>query len=504
MRLKTLYTALMAAAFLGFAIVFDTLPRSEYSELEKRELNKFPVFTADSLWAGLFTNAVSSWFSDSEPYRDHFMTLSMWLKDQQRLMLSDDNVTFHASTDALPAAADSLAEATDSIGPLQVGEYEQHLGAEENAKIANAGIIIVGTGDKVRALMAYSGSATGCVGYAQAANEYKDTFGPSVNVYCMVIPTAVEYYCPEKARKATRPERPTIQNVYNHLSPGVKAVDVYTPLGQHADEDIFLRTDHHWAPLGAYYAAQEFARVAGVPFRDLSSYERHVVHGYVGSMYGYSKDISVKNAPEDFVYYTPKGVDYTTTYIDYTVDRDFHISHESRPYKGSFFYKFKDGNGGAYCTFMGSDMRITAVRTNTPGGRRVLILKDSFGNALPGYLFYSFEEIHVVDSRYFLKNMQAYVRDNHITDILFANNIFKAYSSYTYRNYVRFLHQNGQPQPADTKSRPATDTTRKVQPATSAAPATKGEAAQEETTVPDANAYQERRSPATAPGDSIP
>ena len=55
------------------------------------------------------------------------------------------------------------------------------------------------------------------------------------------------------------------------------------------------------------------ARVAGVPFRDLSNYERRVVHGYVGSMYGYSQDIAVKNAPEDFVYYVPRNVSYTTT-----------------------------------------------------------------------------------------------------------------------------------------------------------------------------------------------
>ena len=106
-----------------------------------------------------------------------------------------------------------------------------------------------------------------------------------------------------------------------------------------------------------------------------------------------------------------------------------------------FFFKYKDGSGGAYCTFMGGDTKLTHVVTSTKNGRRLIILKDSFGNAIPGYLFYSFEEIHVIDSRYFTKNMVDYVNENQITDILFANNIFKAYSSYTYRNYVRFLTQ---------------------------------------------------------------
>ena len=92
---------------------------------------------------------------------------------------------------------------------------------------------------------------------------------------------------------------------------------------------------------------------------------------------------------------------------------------------------------------MGGDTRLAVIRTSTPGNRRLIILKDSFGNTLPGYLFYSFSEIHVIDSRYFTKNMKAYVTENKITDILFANNIFKAYSSHIYGAYLRFLSQTG-------------------------------------------------------------
>lgn len=442
MKYSKLYIAIVGLVFLAFVIVFVTFPRSTVSELEKRELAQFPSFTFDKLKDGSFTREVSAWFSDSEPYRDRFMALSMELKEFIKLKTNDEEqITFHAAetsdgsaSSGTPGADGNTDGADDINGPEDL--------ADENAKIANAGILIVGSGEKVRALMAFGGSANGCTGYAEAANKYKETF-PNVNIYCMVIPTSIEFYCPEKARKATKPQRPVIDNVIAHLAPGVKAVDIYYTLKEHAREDIFLRTDHHWAPLGAYYAAKKFAEVAGVPFRDLNSYDRQVVHGYVGSMYGYSKDISVKNAPEDFVYYVPNAVEYNTTYINLTVNDGFRVTSESKPYQGPFFYKFKDGNGGAYCTFMGSDMKITTVRTGTKNGRRLIILKDSFGNALPGYLFYSFEEIHVIDSRYFKHNMVAYVNEHQITDILFANNIFKAYSSYTYGNYTRFLTQSG-------------------------------------------------------------
>ena len=441
-KLSKIYIIILGILFAAFVVVFNTFPRSKVSELEKRELATFPEFTFEKLFDGSFTSDVSSWFSDSEPFRDELMALSMNTKEWIKLKTSDEEqVTFHASNDAPEAEPTQEQKDEKEKANAEEATPPDEL-LEENAKIANAGILIVGTGEKVRALMAFGGSATGCVGYANSANKYKETF-PDVNIYCMVIPTSIEFYCPEKARKSTKPQRPVIDNVIAHLDPGVKAVDIYYTLKEHAREDIYLRTDHHWAPLGAYYAAKKFAEVAGVPFRTLDSYEQHVVHRYVGSMYGYSKDISVKNAPEDFVYYTPVGVDYTTTYINLSVSDGLRVTGESKPYTGPFFYKYKDGSGGAYCIFMGGDMKITTVRTSTKNGRRLIILKDSFGNAIPGWLFFSFEEIHVIDSRYFKRNMVDYVRENHITDILFANNIFKAYSSHTYGNYTRFLTQNG-------------------------------------------------------------
>lgn len=434
-----IYIALVGLVFAAFVVVFDTFPRSTVSELEKRELATFPQYSFDKMVSGQWMKDVSSWFSDSEPYRDRLMAFSMAIKDKMKISLGEDNITFHAST--TPSGASGGSADAEEIDGTVVGEYDNNVTADENAKIANAGIIVVGSGDKVRALMAFGGSSKGCVAYARAANKYKEVLGSGVNVYCMVIPTAVEFYCPDKAKKCTRPQRPTINATHALLAGGVKPVDVYTPLGQHADEDIYLRTDHHWAPLGAYYAAKKFAEVAHVPFRDLKSYERKVVHRYVGSMYGYSKDIAIKNAPEDFVYYVPKGVTYNTTYINYTIDKNYRVIGEGKPVKGAFFAHFKDGSGAAYCTFMGGDTKITQVRTSTKNGRRVLILKDSFGNAIPGYLFYSFEEVHVIDSRYFTKNMKEYIRQNKITDVLFANNIFKAYSPHIYANYVRFLEQ---------------------------------------------------------------
>jgi hypothetical protein len=64
----------------------------------------------------------------------------------------------------------------------------------EQARLTRSGIIIVGSGEHVRAFEPFRGSLDGGQGYADAVNRYKKTFGDAVNVYCMIIPTAVAIY----------------------------------------------------------------------------------------------------------------------------------------------------------------------------------------------------------------------------------------------------------------------------------------------------------------------
>ena len=81
MKTSKTYITLLVLLYAAITIVFDTFPRSTISELEKRELATFPQFSLEKLASGDFTREVSSWFSDSEPYRDHLMALSMHIKD---------------------------------------------------------------------------------------------------------------------------------------------------------------------------------------------------------------------------------------------------------------------------------------------------------------------------------------------------------------------------------------------------------------------------------------
>ena len=313
-----------------------------------------------------------------------------------------------------------------------------------------SGIILVDTGKTVRAIEPYKANYENGTAYASVVNKYKRTF-PNANVYCMIIPNAVAFYCPDTAKTWTDDELPAIRNILSRLSKDVKAVNIFDTLQAHVEEPIYSRTDHHWAPLGAYYAARHFAGVANVDFKDLSEYEPRVIHDYVGSMWTFSRDRAVKDAPEEFIYYVPRDSSFSATRITYKKvskrvgrkkrRRTISWLTASEPESFSFFRNYEDGSSAAYCVFMGGDTNTTSVVTQTKNGRRLLILKDSYGNALPSNLFSSFEEIHVVDCRYFLQNMIEFVKAHAITDILFANNLIHASAPKTVQAYERYLTQ---------------------------------------------------------------
>lgn len=457
-----MYIVFVGIFFVILTAIFVFMPRSKYSELEKRDLAEFPDTETIKKDPAKFTSGVSTWFSDTEPYRDELMTMSMNIRGAMKADFRNDEetVSFRPTESASnPASEGNEEELNQNINEKlasENNEKESELSGENKdtepsddddlnygkAKLGSSGTIIIGKGDKVRALMAFGGTAKGGGGYVDLMNTLAETF-PSQTVYAMVAPLATEFYLPAKAAKASNPQKPFIYSVRDRLSPKVKFVDVYDELLKHKKEDIYLRTDHHWAGLGGYYAAKKLAETAGVPFKGLEAYDRHVIKNFVGSMYGYSKDISVKKAPEDFVYYTPNQVSYDSQFVSYSLNKNFKITHESKPYKSAFFKKFKDGSGNAYLTFIGSDQAYVKVKTSTPGNRRLLIIKDSYGNAVPGNLFYSFNEVHVIDFRYFTHNLKEYVAKNGITDIAVCFNVFNAYSSGSAAKVKKMLTQSG-------------------------------------------------------------
>ena len=90
-----------------------------------------------------------------------------------------------------------------------------------------------------------------------------------------------------------------------------------------------------------------------------------------------------------------------------------------------------------YCSFIGSDDRITHIKTDAGNGRTLVVFKMSYGNALIPFLTSGFENIYVCDMRYFELNGVQFCKDVGATDLLFTDCAMTAAGNGSkYLNYI--------------------------------------------------------------------
>ena len=73
--------------------------------------------------------------------------------------------------------------------------------------------------------------------------------------------------------------------------------------------------------------------------------------------------------------------------------------------------------------FLGGDNAFTHITTDAGTGRRLLVLKESYGNAFVPFMADYFDEILVVDLRQELFSVSSLIDTYGITDALVINNV---------------------------------------------------------------------------------
>ena len=280
---------------------------------------------------------------------------------------------------------------------------------------------------KWRGMELYGGSRKAMQRYVDAMQEIKRV-RPNLNIYSMTVPISSVFYLPASLKSSADSqvtELKYLQGLFDKSK--VTVVDAYEALKPHKDENIFLRTDHHWTHLGAYYCAKAFAEAAGVPYADLSEYTAKSREGYVGSFYSYFKMKELIDHPEVFTYYiSPYTSQCTCSY-----------------YSQDSFKRQKDLEGRIY--FEELDVRqsysipmyyddVMSIATGVAGnGRVLLIIKDSYGNPVPAFLLGSFDKIIMIDPRYFKLDLYDLIDSQGVTDVIGLANIF----SHSTTGYVK-------------------------------------------------------------------
>ena len=456
MRISLVSMMVLIPFFVICMIYMLFFPKSTVSQIEKRTLASFPSFSFSSYFSGDFTSGINEWFTDTIPNRDALKNLGYNIKSLFGLPTSEDDVIFvnnvtkktdDTSSDSTSTADTSATDdsATDStttdstesstadtsttggyeisdatlegsagrrsvhikMGTIADTEADQTDFTKQDDEFDwSDGLIIVQQEGHYRVLGLFGNGD--CTSYVNGINELRKQLDSSINIWSMPCPLASQFYTPANALEYTADQSDRFDEIASQLDDGITSINVCSVLAKHTEEDIYLRTDHHWSQLGAYYAARTFAEAAGVSFADKDTFESGVNEGYVGSYYGYTEDSRVLNDPEDFPWWKQK-TEVTTYYYD---------SNFEYQYQGNLYLETDTSN--SYIMYMGGDDQIVKVEGTANNGRKLIVVKDSYGNAeIPWYVA-SFDEIYVVDLRYFNLNFVDFVNFTGATDVLFS------------------------------------------------------------------------------------
>jgi hypothetical protein len=417
-----------------------------FSARENRRLAGWPTLTLETVLEGSYTRDIDRWLVDHFPLRDALLDLAAELRRARGL---DGDVQAFAA-DALadfglqpppPRATTTTADdsrrvddddradnddddrAAAAPGASPAPEARVDGAAPGDSAVDVPDEASVPDGQRVRAngrgvrqrqivvfddraLMLQEGDDDDARAFARALNAWAKAL-PDVRLAALITPTASHFYLPDEWRARSAPQDQNLAAVQAALAPRIAWVDVTAALAPHVDETIFYRTDHHWTARGAWYAYAAWARVAGVRPVQLDELERRVHPPSLGSLYRITQARALHDRADPVEYWLPA--------VDYSAERWLALDQGPRP------IRFIVEERANYATFLGGDDPLLIARTRAGTGRRVLLVKNSYGNALAPWLLPHFDEVIVVDYRSYVGDVVALARVHGITDVILQN-----------------------------------------------------------------------------------
>ena len=353
--MTTRYSRFLSAffcVFLGGLLVWHLLlPDRDRSDVENRTLAQFPEFSWEDLKDGSFTKGVEEYFADQFPLRDQWTGLKA--RAEQVLGKREFNGVYLCG-DALIA----------KVEPPKDGLEEKNLS------------------------------------YVSRLAESAE-----VPVYLGLIPSAAEIWRDRLPRGAESWDQAAFIARAAELE-GVEPIDFLTALRDHAGErtweGIFYRTDHHWTTLGAYYGHAALMEALGrggevpepetVRARDLP-----VSNGFQGTLYSQSGIHWLE--PDSIEFWVEESGLTVTSWRDGTPKE-----------AGLYDYDYL-GKKDKYSAFLGGNQPLCVVK-NPEGKGKLLVIRDSYADSLAPFLALHFEEVHLLDPRYYRYSAAKYAEDN--------------------------------------------------------------------------------------------
>lgn len=359
-------------------VLYIFLPQQDFSQKENRTLQTRPSVTFSGLADGSFMDRFETYTTEQLPFREFFVDVKAALN---RLTLSRENNGVILGEDGY------LFEKSYGIG-AQLSKNEA-------------------------AILAFLGSADRAVTVAIAPNA-SEILKDKLPKGCMRIDQSRE-----------------LGDLYEKIGalPNGNYVNLIETLQTHTQEQLYYRTDHHWTTEAAYLGyleivnalsdiqdaqtenaeeqrilreVQEKSLPAPVKLEELQKQE---VRDFYGTLYAKYKDNGLPG--DTLTYYDIPVTSFTRS------DGSFDSLYDLEKLK--IYDK--------YAMFLrGNDEICTIHAENAKNGRTLVVFKDSYANCLLPFLTYQYDEIVVVDLRYYADSVSELLKEHEDADILLLYN----------------------------------------------------------------------------------
>ncbi len=421
------------ALIAGCVISFLLFLRPTVSENEKRELAKFPEYSAQALTDGSYFKDIDTWFSDTFPFREQLISAYNSIQSMYGISTTQIHGTVDEGDDIpeAPVKSEDKAESDSSASSAASSWDIPAIEKTEDAAETLGGVLLVGD----TAYEYYNFSTSLADRYSAAITAASGILGEAT-VYDMVVPTSIAITLPDSLKSTVKSsdQRKAIDYLYGSMGDKVNCVDIYDSLLSHRNQYIYFRTDHHWTQLGAYYAYEQFAEAKGITPFLLGNSEIVTYEGFLGSFYAATNKSAKMEANPDSVmtikaynnaHMNVYNKDSTLLYSDYPIIQNVSAYNASNKYASAF---------------IAGDNAFTAIVNNdVTDGSSCVIIKESFGNAFVPLLVPHYQNIYVVDYRYYQGSLKQLVEENAIQDVIFVNNISATRSSMLVGNLEQLI-----------------------------------------------------------------
>lgn len=238
-----------------------------------------------------------------------------------------------------------------------------------------------------------------------ALKEFFSRYGDKSKV--MLIPNSYEVYKEYLPKGAPSVDQESyIEKIYNELPDKKGTVDILEVMRKNKNQYIYYKTDHHYTINGAYLSYRAFMESIGEKPKDISYWGEAIkIEDFYGTYFSKAKPF---NAQKDILsYYEIKGLSMKIGEETYDNLYDYN------------YLKTRD----KYSLYLRGNNPLTIIKNNNlKNGKKLLVIKDSFGNSMIPFLTAHYEEIQVVDLRSFMPKLSEYIKDNEYDNIIVLYN----------------------------------------------------------------------------------